>query len=122
MDPLEREIERLKTGLLGKNVVKAPRQCTLLRVTRGALKYLELLIELPDLAADGRLGRAIGVTKGQERVNRTFGVNPTQGIEKPRDLKLPRIVTENHQLRRHTVTEETGHEGTFGSDSEVALS
>jgi hypothetical protein len=26
MDPLEREIERLKTGLLGKKVVKARRQ------------------------------------------------------------------------------------------------
>ena len=68
------------------------------------------------------MGRAIGVTKGQERVNRPFGVNPTQGIEKPRDLELPRIVTENHQRRRHPVTEETSYEGAFGSDSEVALS
>ena len=46
------------------------------------------LIELPEVAADGRLSRTIGVTKGQEGLNRAFGMNPTQGIEKPCEVEL----------------------------------
>lgn len=54
-------------------------------------------------------------------MNRALGMNPTQRLEKPGDMELPGGVTQNHQLRRHPVTEETGHESARGGNSEVTL-
>ncbi len=53
---------------------------------------------MPDFAADLVLSCAMSISKSDNFVDGAFGVDPTQGMQEARDLKLPGIITENDQL------------------------
>ena len=40
----------------------------------------------------------MSITKSDNFVDVAFGMDPTQGMQESRDLKLPGIITENDQL------------------------
>ena len=53
---------------------------------------------MPDFAADLVLSCAMSLTKSDNFGEGAFGVDPTEGMQESRDIKLPGIITENDQL------------------------
>ncbi len=58
---------------------------------------------------------------GHQFIDRTLGMDPTQRIEKTRNVELAGIVTDNHQMRGDTVIDHSTHQRPFGGDSELTL-
>src|SRR6266849_4664226 len=77
-----RSSTRRKNGLLGLVGLRA--------------KRLQILVELPDLRADGLDGGAVFVVVRHELGQRAFGVNPTGGVHQ--DNELRGAITEHPQF------------------------
>src|SRR5713101_5325240 len=103
MEPSKCEVQGLKAGLGGKDVIKPGLELHFLPGTRCTLVGLEVLIQLPDLASHYLHGGALFHTERQEGVDRACGMNPTQRVAQ--DIKLPCIITENDQVGRNLMTE-----------------
>ena len=98
MEAPEREIEGDEASFLGKDLLETRRKLAFLFCSGSSLELFEVLIEMPDFAADLFLSGAMSITKSDNLVDGAFGVDPTQGMQESRDIKLPGIITENDQL------------------------
>lgn len=76
MQPFEHLIERLKPGLGGEDLIKAPVKLRFFLRRRGWLVFLQVRIEVPDLGAGRLLVLPLLLIEGDKLVNQTFGMNP----------------------------------------------
>lgn len=76
MEPFEHLIERLKAGLGGEDLIKAPVKLRFFLRRRGLFVLLQVRLEVPDLGADRLLVLPMLLIEWDELVNEPFGMDP----------------------------------------------